>query len=153
MTVLNEEVAALRDAVRELAAGADVVIQAAAVADFRPKRYHEQKLKKDEADLSEVVLERNPDIAAELGADKNGRLLVGFAAETDREEEYGLAKLHRKGFDLIVVNRVDMADAGFGVDTNRGLLLDASGGRVEVPLTTKANLAAVICDRIESLLA
>ena len=142
----------MRDAVLALAEEADVIVKAAAVADFRPKVYQEQKIKKDAAGLTEVLLERNPDILAELGAAKGDRLLVGFAAETDLEEERGRDKLHRKGLDLIVINRVDMADAGFNVDTNRALLLDGSGGRTEVPLTTKRQLAAVICDQIEALL-
>jgi phosphopantothenoylcysteine decarboxylase / phosphopantothenate---cysteine ligase len=142
----------MREAVMSLAQDADIVVKAAAVADFRPAVYHKQKLKKESDDYAEVVLTRNPDILAELGARKDGRLLVGFAAETDLEEERGREKLHRKGIDLIVINRVDMADAGFGVDTNRALLLDASGGRTEVPLTTKTRLAAVICDQVERLL-
>lgn len=146
----------MRTAVRELAAKADVVIKAAAVADFRPARYHEQKLKKETDDLATVQLEPTPDILAELGRDKHDRhggpLLVGFAAETDLEEERGREKLHRKGLDLIVINRVDATDAGFGVDTNRALLLVADGRRTDVPLTSKAELATVICDQIESLL-
>ena len=77
---------------------------------------------------------------------------MGFAAETDLAEEHGRDKLHRKGIDLIVVNRVDMADSGFNVDTNRAVLLRADGGRREVPLTTKDRLAAVICDEVEALL-
>ena len=144
----------MRAAVGELVGDVDVVIKAAAVADFRPQAYHEQKLKKETDDVAQVVLTRNPDILAELGAARTGRrpLLVGFAAETDVEEDRGREKLHRKGIDVIVINRVDMADAGFGVDTNRALLLDADGGRVEVPLTTKAELAEVICERVEGLL-
>ncbi|MBA2730072.1 MAG: bifunctional phosphopantothenoylcysteine decarboxylase/phosphopantothenate--cysteine ligase CoaBC [Euzebyaceae bacterium] len=153
----------MRDAVLELAVDADVVIKAAAVADFRPTVYHRQKIRKEHLELGSVELERNPDILAELGADRRRRqsegaipgpapLLVGFAAETDLEEERGRDKLHRKGMDLIVVNRVDMADAGFNVDTNRALLLGADGLRAEVGLTTKAELAGVVCDQIEALL-
>jgi phosphopantothenoylcysteine decarboxylase/phosphopantothenate--cysteine ligase len=149
--------------VLELAVDADVVIKAAAVADFRPTVYHRQKIRKEHLELGSVELERNPDILAELGADRRRRqsegaipgpapLLVGFAAETDLEEERGRDKLHRKGMDLIVVNRVDMADAGFNVDTNRALLLGADGLRAEVGLTTKAELAGVVCDQIEALL-
>ena len=143
----------MRDAVTKLAEDADVVVKAAAVADFRPATYHEQKIKKEEVALETVALARNPDILSELGASKNGRILVGFAAETDLEEERGRSKLDRKGLDLIVINRVDMADAGFNVDTNRALLLGADGTRDEVPLTTKAALAAVICDHVERLLS
>jgi phosphopantothenoylcysteine decarboxylase/phosphopantothenate--cysteine ligase len=128
-----------------------VVVKAAAVADFRPAHYHPQKIKKDETGLEAVELVRNPDILSELGAAAGDRILVGFAAETDLEEERGRSKLDRKGLDLIVINRVDMADAGFNVDTNRALLLGADGTRTEVPLTTKAALAAVVCDHIERL--
>ena len=142
----------MREAVLGLADKADVVVKAAAVADFRPEAYHEQKLKKEDGGLEQVRLTRNPDILTELGEHKNGRILVGFAAETDLEEERGRDKLHRKGLDLIVINRVDYADAGFNVDTNRALLLTAAGGRVEVPLTTKAELAKVIAEQVESLL-
>jgi phosphopantothenoylcysteine decarboxylase / phosphopantothenate---cysteine ligase len=142
----------MRDAVTKLAEDADVVVKAAAVADFRPASYSEQKLKKDEIDLSTISLQRNPDILSELGAADHRRILVGFAAETDLEEERGREKLDRKGLDLIVINRVDMADAGFNVDTNRALLLGKDGLRDEVPLTTKAQLATVICDHVERLL-
>jgi phosphopantothenoylcysteine decarboxylase / phosphopantothenate---cysteine ligase len=143
----------MRDVVTKLAEDADVVVKAAAVADFRPATYAEQKIKKDEIDLSSIALQRNPDILSELGAADHRRILVGFAAETDLEEERGREKLDRKGLDLIVINRVDMADAGFNVDTNRALLLGKDGLRDEVPLTTKAELASVICDHVERLLA
>lgn len=149
----------MRDAVLKLAEDADVVVKAAAVADFRPATYSTQKIKKEATNLEAVALERTPDILSELGAarreggsDHSGPILVGFAAETDLEEERGRDKLHRKGLDLIVINRVDMADAGFNVDTNRALLLGADGARNEVGLTTKAALAAVVCDSIERLL-
>ncbi|MGH3666591.1 MAG: bifunctional phosphopantothenoylcysteine decarboxylase/phosphopantothenate--cysteine ligase CoaBC [Egibacteraceae bacterium] len=156
----------MRDAVLRLAAEADVVMKAAAVADFRPTTYHPQKIKKERADLSPsgappvgasgvaltLTLERNPDILAELGGTEGHPVLVGFAAETDLEEERGRDKLRRKGLDLIVINRVDTADAGFNTDTNRALLLGRDGRRTEVPLTTKAEMAAVILDHVESLL-
>jgi phosphopantothenoylcysteine decarboxylase / phosphopantothenate---cysteine ligase len=145
----------MRAAVLPLAEGADVVVKAAAVADYRPAHYAAQKIKKDATDLEAVPLARNPDILAELGARRlaaKGPLLVGFAAETEDEEARGQQKLARKGLDLIVVNRVDGPDAGFNVDTNRALILDSQGVRDEVPLTTKARLAAVLCDRIEALL-
>jgi phosphopantothenoylcysteine decarboxylase/phosphopantothenate--cysteine ligase len=145
----------MRAAVLPLAAKADVVVKAAAVADFRPATYHDLKIKKDEAGLTQVALEANPDILAELGAQRvpgSGPVLVGFAAETDLEELHGRGKLQRKGLDLIVINRVDATDAGFNVDTNRALVLGADGARVEVPLTTKAQLAEVLWDRVEFLL-
>jgi phosphopantothenoylcysteine decarboxylase/phosphopantothenate--cysteine ligase len=142
----------MRTVILDLVDDANVVIKAAAVADFRPERYSRQKIKKDSDELRQVRLVRNPDILAELGKRKGGRILVGFAAETDLAEEHGRDKLHRKGIDLIVVNRVDMADSGFNVDTNRAVLLRADGGRREVPLTTKDRLAAVVCDEVEALL-
>lgn len=143
----------MRTAVLAATDDADVVIKAAAVADFRPERYSGQKIKKDAGGLDQIRLVRNPDILAELGERKEGMVLVGFAAETDLAEEHGRDKLHRKGLDLIVVNRVDMADSGFNVDTNRAVLLRVDGGRTEVPLTTKDRLAAVVCDEVEALLA
>jgi len=143
----------MREVIVAAAEDADVVIKAAAVADFRPDRYSRQKIKKDAGGLDQIRLVRNPDILAELGQRKAGTVLVGFAAETDLAEEHGRDKLHRKGLDLIVVNRVDMADSGFNVDTNRAVLLRADGGRTEVPLTTKDRLAAVICDEVEALLS
>jgi phosphopantothenoylcysteine decarboxylase/phosphopantothenate--cysteine ligase len=143
----------MREAVLGLADAADVVIKAAAVGDFRPEHYSTSKIKKDSDDASVIALARNPDILAELGGHKGERLLVGFAAETDLAEDHGRDKLHRKGLDLIVVNRVDMADAGFNVDTNRAVLLRADGGRREVPLTTKDRLAGVVCDEVIELLA
>ena len=142
----------MRSVILDLVETADVVIKAAAVADFRPERYSRQKIKKDSGDLDQIRLVRNPDILAELGRDAGGRLLVGFAAETDLAEERGRDKLHRKGIDLIVVNRVDMVDSGFNVDTNSAVLLRADGGRREVPLTTKDRLAGVVCDEVEALL-
>lgn len=143
----------MRATVMDLAAPADVVIKAAAVADFRPERYSKSKIKKDSDELTTIRLVRNPDILAELGQRADGTLLVGFAAETDLAEQHGRDKLHRKGVDLIVVNRVDMADSGFNVDTNRAVLLRVDGGRREVPLTTKDRLAAVVCDEVEALLS
>jgi phosphopantothenoylcysteine decarboxylase/phosphopantothenate--cysteine ligase len=147
----------MRAAVLPLAEKADVVVKAAAVADYRPASYSARKLKKDTDDLAEVVLERNPDILAELAearaaADSRHPLLVGFAAETDPDVEHGFAKLQRKGVDLLVLNRVGVPDAGFNVDTNRAIVLGRDGTRTDVPLTTKEQLADVILDRVEDLL-
>lgn len=129
----------------------DVVVKAAAVADFRPDTAATSKLKKD-AGAPKVVLVPNPDILAELGEqrdpDATRPVLVGFAAETDDVEAAGLAKLKRKGADLLVVNDVSGDDAGFEVDTNRAILLDRDGGRVEVPLSSKAEVAEVVLDAV-----
>ncbi len=142
----------MRAAVHAAAAGADAVVKAAAVADWRPATPLTGKRKKADGPPASLELEPTADILAELGAAKGGRVLVGFAAETDDEEAHGRAKLAAKGLDLVVVNRVDAPDAGFGVDTNRAVLLDAAGGREEVGLTSKARLAAIVCDRLEGLL-
>ena len=129
----------------------DVVVKAAAVADFRPSSTATSKLKKD-AGAPSIELVPNPDILAELGARRDGGadrpILVGFAAETDDVEAAGLAKLKRKGADLLVVNDVSANDAGFEVDTNRAILLDRDGGRVEVPLSSKAEVAGVVLDAV-----
>lgn len=143
----------MRAAVQRVAGDADAVVKAAAVADVRPAQVRAGKLAKDDAALSAIPLERTVDILAELGADKRGRVLVGFAAETGDAEARGSEKLRAKHLDLIVVNRVDAEDAGFDVATNRAVLLDADGGREEVALTTKTRLAARIVERLAGLLS
>jgi phosphopantothenoylcysteine decarboxylase / phosphopantothenate---cysteine ligase len=125
----------------------DVVVMAAAVADFRPKLAAPGKLKKADGP-PEIVLERTPDILAELGATKRGQVLVGFAAETDDVAAHAAEKLARKGADLLVANDVSQPDAGFEVDTNRALLLESSGAIETTPLLTKLALADLILDRV-----
>jgi phosphopantothenoylcysteine decarboxylase/phosphopantothenate--cysteine ligase len=147
----------MQSAVVDLAGDADVVVKAAAVADFRPKAASEQKMKKA-AGTPEVVLEANPDILAGLGARRardaaDRPILVGFAAETQEPEAQGREKLERKGADLMVVNDVGASDAGFEVETNRVVMLGRDGRRVEVPLTSKAEVAARLWDEIVALLA
>jgi phosphopantothenoylcysteine decarboxylase / phosphopantothenate---cysteine ligase len=140
----------MRAAVLPLAAGADVVIKAAAVADFRPAAAATSKVKK-EAGVPTIDLVRNPDILAELGAARepgSPPLLVGFAAETDDVEAHGRAKLERKRADLLVVNDVSSADAGFEVDTNRVVVLARDGGRTEIPLAGKDAVAERILDEV-----
>ena len=132
----------------------DVIIKAAAVADFRPATAAAGKIKKD-AGVPTIELVRNPDILAELGERRGGArhpVLVGFAAETDDVEANGRAKLVRKGADLLVVNDVGSADAGFEVDTNRVLVLDRDGGRTEVALATKTTVAHRILDAVAARL-
>ena len=126
----------------------DVVVMAAAVADFRPKAIAPEKLKKRDG-LPEIVLEPTPDILGALGASKTSQLLVGFAAETERVEEHAAEKLAAKRLDLIVANDVSAPDAGFEVDTNRAVLLDSSGATSRRHrLLSKAALAGVILDRV-----
>jgi len=137
----------MHDAVVARFAALDVVVMAAAVADFRPKAVAAEKLKKRDG-VPEIVLEPTPDILAELGAAKQGQVLVGFAAETTAVAEHAAEKLARKRVDLMVANDVSAPDAGFGVDTNRAILLDSSGGREDTALMTKVALADLILDRV-----
>jgi len=140
----------MRTAVFDHLDGADVVIKAAAVADFRPIDAATTKLKKERG-VPTVALARNPDILTELAAargDARQPVLVGFAAETEHVEAEGRAKLARKGADLMVVNDVSAPDAGFEVATNRVVVLDRNGGRHEVPLAGKREVAERILDRV-----
>jgi phosphopantothenoylcysteine decarboxylase/phosphopantothenate--cysteine ligase len=138
----------MADSVLALAPRASIVVMAAAVADFRPRTVAGNKLKKADG-VPEVALERTPDILAALGATKwAGQILVGFAAETDDVCANAAAKLAAKHVDLMVANDVTARDAGFEVDTNRVVLLDSAGRVDELPLMTKAALAAVLFDRI-----
>jgi phosphopantothenoylcysteine decarboxylase / phosphopantothenate---cysteine ligase len=132
--------------VEERAATATIVAMAAAVSDYRPAAVAPTKLKKTAGPAS-LELVRTPDILRGLGASKNGRFLIGFAAETDRVRENALAKLAEKHLDLMVANDVTRERAGFGVDTNAALLIDADGER-EVPLVSKRELAERIWDRV-----
>jgi phosphopantothenoylcysteine decarboxylase/phosphopantothenate--cysteine ligase len=142
----------MHDAVMARATRADVVIMAAAVADFRPKAASAEKIKKGEG-VPEVLLEPTPDILGALGRTKRAdQIVVGFAAETERLREHATAKLTAKRVDLMVANDVSAPDAGFEVDTNRAVLLDAGGGAEETPLLTKAALAGVVLDRIVRML-
>jgi phosphopantothenoylcysteine decarboxylase/phosphopantothenate--cysteine ligase len=145
----------LREAVLKAAADADVVVMAAAVADFRPVTAAEHKIKKAAGAPQPVALEANPDILAELVAGRSGQLLVGFAAETGDASgsvlEHGRAKLAAKGCDLLVVNAVGEGRA-FGQAENAAVILDAAGGEVDVPFGPKAVLAAAICDALAARL-
>ena len=138
----------MRQAVFALLGEADVIVKAAAVADFRPVTAAATKLKKGDGPPV-IELTATPDILAELGAERAAAgattpVLVGFAAETDDAEANGLVKLRSKQADILVVNDVSGADAGFEVADNRVVILDRDGGRWSVPLAPKA----VIADRI-----
>jgi phosphopantothenoylcysteine decarboxylase / phosphopantothenate---cysteine ligase len=131
---------------------ADVVIMAAAVADFRPKAPSEQKIKKADG-VPEIALEPTPDILAALGERKRpDQILVGFAAETNDLVAHARSKLQRKNLDLVVGNDVSQSDAGFEVDTNRAVLIDADDDQA-LPLLTKIDLAGVILDRVAAFLS
>ncbi|MGE0449858.1 MAG: bifunctional phosphopantothenoylcysteine decarboxylase/phosphopantothenate--cysteine ligase CoaBC [Vicinamibacterales bacterium] len=142
------------DAVLSRTESADVVIMAAAVADYMPESPAAQKIAKTDERLT-LVLRRTPDILAEVGAKRRqtGRpaVLVGFAAETGDVVQRASAKLHAKHADLIVANDVSRADAGFDVDTNAVTLVSAHDAE-DVPLQSKTRVASAILDRIERLL-
>ena len=137
----------LRAAVTEAAADADVVVMAAAVADFRPASRSTSKLKKSNG-LPGIALALNPDILTELVLGRRpGQLIVGFAAETDDLAANAAAKLAAKGCDLIVANAV--ADGvAFEVEHNAALILGADGARVDVPLGSKERLAHAVWDEV-----
>jgi phosphopantothenoylcysteine decarboxylase/phosphopantothenate--cysteine ligase len=138
----------MHEAVMARAEASDVVVMAAAVADFRPKSVADQKLKKGDG-VPEVILEPTVDILAGLGRVKRpGQYLVGFAAETERMIEHAAAKLRAKNVDLMVANDVLAADSGFEVETNRAVLIDGSGATSELPLMSKDALAGVILERV-----
>lgn len=120
---------------------ADIIIKAAAVADYRPKVVHGQKIKKN-TDEFIVEMTKNPDIASEIGKRKRSdQLLIGFAAETEKLREHALAKLEKKRLDLIIANDVTQEGAGFGTDTNKVTLYDRQGREIVFPLLAKAELS------------
>jgi phosphopantothenoylcysteine decarboxylase/phosphopantothenate--cysteine ligase len=140
----------LREAVLRAARDADAVVMAAAVADFRPAVYAEGKIKKKDGQEPEpVALVRNPDVLAEISAERArpGQVVVGFAAETDDVVANGRAKLKRKGCDFLVVNQVG-ENLTFGSEENEALVLGADGGETPVPHGPKEDLADVVWDLV-----
>ncbi|MEU3607007.1 bifunctional phosphopantothenoylcysteine decarboxylase/phosphopantothenate--cysteine ligase CoaBC [Streptomyces sp. NPDC035033] len=140
----------LREAVLKAAADADAVVMAAAVADFRPAVYATGKIKKtDDGGAPTIELVRNPDILAELSADRAlpGQVVVGFAAETDDVLANGRAKLARKGCDLLVVNEVGERKT-FGSEENEAVVLAADGTETPVPYGPKEALAETVWDLV-----
>ncbi len=144
----------LREAVLKAASDADAVVMAAAVADFRPDTYATGKIKKkdDQADPT-ITLVRNPDILAEISADRarDGQVIVGFAAETDDVLANGRTKLERKGCDLLVVNEVGERKT-FGSEENEAVVLGADGSETPVPYGPKEGLADVVWDLVHERL-
>lgn len=130
--------------------GADGAVMCAAVADYTPKQVADHKIKKGDNDMF-IELKRTRDIAAELGRTKGGRILVGFALETDNEAEHAAGKLERKNLDFIVLNSLRDKGAGFGVDTNIVTLIDRTS-KNELPIMLKSEVAEKIVDKIETLL-
>src|SRR6202050_3884436 len=146
----------MRDAVRERPAEPNVIIMAAAVADYRPAAAQSQKLKRGEAGIT-LDLEPTPDILAELGRERAqhaaGRILVGFAAETNALADNARLKLARKGADMVVANDVTQEGAGFDTDTNIVTIFTRDGDEIPLPKLTKFEVANRIFDRILELQA
>ncbi|MFH1464229.1 MAG: phosphopantothenoylcysteine decarboxylase, partial [Pseudomonadota bacterium] len=143
--------AEMAGAVRSRFAEADAVIMVAAVADYRPATVLQGKRSKTPGSW-EVTLERTEDILASLGRERQGQVLVGFAAETGEVQERARQKLLAKGLDLIVANDVSRNDAGFGAERNAGLLLAADGVVEELPLMAKREMASRLLDHVARLL-
>jgi len=144
--------AQLREAVLKASVDADAVVMAAAVADFRPAHYATGKIKKkDGEEPAPLELVRNPDILAELSAERRrpGQIIVGFAAETDDVLANGRAKLVRKGCDLLVVNEVGEHKA-FGSEENEAIVIGADGSETPVPYGPKEDLAELVWDLVSA---
>lgn len=136
------------DAVMDAFDSVDVVIKAAAVADYRPKICAEQKIKKNDSEFT-VVLEKNPDILFHLGQNKKeGQILVGFAAETNDLIKHAKQKIEKKNLDMIVANDVTAKGAGFNVDTNIVKLIYPSGTIEECQQMTKREVADIILNKV-----
>jgi phosphopantothenoylcysteine decarboxylase/phosphopantothenate--cysteine ligase len=148
-TVRVETAAQMREEVEAAYPRADVVVAAAAVADLRPVRVAVEKMKKGSLP-DDIPLERTVDILESLGSRKDGRLLVGFAAETGEAVVAARGKLVAKNLDLIVANDVTLPGAGFGTLTNRVTILDAESAE-ELPLMDKRAVARRVLDRVEAL--
>jgi phosphopantothenoylcysteine decarboxylase/phosphopantothenate--cysteine ligase len=143
-----ETAAQMDEAVRAVASAADVIVMAAAVADFRPAQVAAHKIKKHEG-VPDIALEPTVDILAGLGARKRpGQTVVGFAAETHRVRQNATSKLVAKGADLIVANDVTAAGAGFEHDTNSVVIMHADGTEREVPLADKRAIARSVFDAV-----
>lgn len=129
----------------------DIIIKAAAVSDFRPADRSDHKVKKDTEELV-LPLERTQDILKEIGRNKNGKILIGFAAETEHLEPYAQKKLREKNLDIIVGNIVGSSDSGFDTDTNTVTLFYKDGTIEKLPQMTKKDVANLLLDRVVGML-
>jgi len=144
--------AEMRDAVIAGCAGADVLIMAAAVADYQPVETVRDKIKREQAETLSIPMVPTPDILMEVGS-REALLKVGFAAESQDLIANARRKIENKQLDLIVANDITASDAGFATDNNRVVILDSAGGQAQLPLMPKYDVAWHILDRIVSLLA
>lgn len=129
----------------------DIVIKAAAVADYRPKLTYDQKMKK-QPNSWHIEMERTHDILAKLGEQKEKQLLVGFAAESEHMEDNALEKLKKKSLDMVVTNQIVGENSGFRGDTNKVTIFGRDGSKRELAAMPKSQVAAVIVDEIVTLL-
>jgi len=149
--IYTESAEAMYQAVMSNLAWADIIIKAAAVADYRPKEIFEQKFKKSEGTWT-IELERTKDIAYEIGKTKRAdQLLIGFAAETENLVESAMGKIKRKNLDMIVANNILTKGAGFDIDTNIVTIITKAGSQTELPLMSKKELAKNILSEINKL--
>jgi phosphopantothenoylcysteine decarboxylase / phosphopantothenate---cysteine ligase len=148
--------AEMAEAVLAATASADALVMAAAVADFRPARAADQKIKKSAARSVQIELETTVDVLSAVAAQREttGKpaVVVGFAAESENLIENAREKVFRKKLSLIVANDISAQDAGFSVDTNRVTLIGSGGGVEPLPLMSKAQVAEVVLERVKSLL-
>jgi phosphopantothenoylcysteine decarboxylase/phosphopantothenate--cysteine ligase len=150
-TVRVDTAEEMREAVLGEFEGADALVMAAAVADFRPEEAVSGKLKKESAP-PHVRLVPTADILGEVAGRKGRRVVVGFAAETEDLESSGRAKLEGKNLDLVVVNEVGRDDTGFGSETNDAMILSRAGIEETRRTWSKRELAAAVCERVAALL-
>ncbi|MDD4924015.1 MAG: phosphopantothenoylcysteine decarboxylase, partial [Dehalococcoidales bacterium] len=149
MNVVNVESAReMKKAVENTVLGADVLIMAAAVADYQAEKVCDNKIKKAD-DVLELKLIKTPDILSEV---KGSFIKVGFAAESENIIENALTKLKEKGLHLIVVNDITSKDSGFGSETNCVTIIDRKEGMEELPLLNKREVADRILDRVKEIL-
>lgn len=127
----------------------DFAIMSAAVADYAPIEYCDKKIKREKDDIPTIRLKKNPDIAAKLGSiKKDGQMLIGFALETNNEENNAIDKLHRKNLDMIILNSLQDSGAGFGTNTNKITIYTKQEEKIEFPLKSKIEVAKDIIDII-----
>ena len=143
-----ESAAEMAQAMKNSAENADIIVMAAAVADYRPKQYSTSKVKKSDGDMC-IELERTEDILLSLGKNKKpGQILVGFAAETDDLLKNAQGKLERKNLDYIAANIVGVPGRGFAADNNAITLIGRDGSQTEFALQSKKNLAEALLQHI-----
>lgn len=140
----------MHDEVMKYAESADIIIKCAAVSDYTPDKINRAKIKKD-AENMEIRLSRTTDILSELGSKYPGKVIVGFAAESDDIVDNSIKKVRAKNVDLIIANNIAEENSGFGSDTNLVYIVDRDGRVTELPIMSKHDVAHKILDRISMI--